>query len=79
MDTILIALGLLILVALAFGAGAHLFKRDVEVVREVSADEPDLSPLGTRARVDETLDRERIRRAARQQATEAWHEAGKPG
>ncbi len=48
------------------------------LVRRVAADEHELSPLGTRARVDETLRHERTHRAARQEAVEAWDAAGRP-
>ncbi len=45
-------------------------------VRRVVTNE--LSPLGSRARVDETLAAERAARGDRQESTEAWNGAGKP-
>ncbi len=47
-------------------------------VRRVVTDESELSALGSRARVDETLEIERAARTDRQESTVAWHEAGKP-
>ncbi len=47
-------------------------------VRRVVTDERELSALGTRARLDETLAIEQAARADRQESTGAWHEAGKP-
>ncbi len=47
-------------------------------VRRVVTDERELSALGSRARLDETLKIELAARAYRQESTGAWNAAGKP-
>ncbi len=75
-ELIVIVAVFLMVLPLYVGMGWLLGHRPV---RRVSIAERELSPLGTRARVDETLAVEQVARSDRQESTEAWNAAGRPG